>query len=308
MSTPPEPNADGGGSRRGGRLDQWLVDSGEFATREKARAAILAGEVLVDGRPVTKAGAVVRLESDVVVRGRPRYVGRGGDKLAGALADLAIDPSGTVALDAGAATGGFVDCLLQHGAAHVIAVDVGYGQLAWSLRQDPRVTVVERQNLRYLTPEHLSSLLPPGIPLPQLVTLDLSFIGLDKVYPAVLRLLNGGEGRVLALVKPQFEVGRENVGKRGVVRRPELQVEAILATARSARAAGFRVERLTYSKLAGPEGNIEYFLLLAADRGGLAPDSTERRHLAKPGLDEAELGELTRQVVAAAWQALGAED
>jgi 23S rRNA (cytidine1920-2'-O)/16S rRNA (cytidine1409-2'-O)-methyltransferase len=304
---------EGGGNRQ--RLDQWLVQSGDFVSREKARAAVLAGQVSVDGRTVTKAGAAVDPGAQVVVASGPRFVSRGGDKLAGALADLSVEVEGLVALDAGAATGGFADCLLQHGARHVIAVDVGYGQLAWALRQDPRVTVIERQNLRYLTPELLGQRLPTGVGYPEFVTLDLSFIGLDKVYPAVHRLLPQG-GRVLALVKPQFEVGPQHVGKRGVVRQPALHVAAVFQAARGAQAAGFRVDGVTYSHLKGPEGNIEYFLLLTALTAGQGLVQGERRQLEKTGQDdeddaEAEAAaEALRQeidrVVEAAWAALGA--
>jgi 23S rRNA (cytidine1920-2'-O)/16S rRNA (cytidine1409-2'-O)-methyltransferase len=290
------------------RLDQWLVALGLFPSREQARAAILAGRVTVNGKVSDKAGEAVPPGAEVAVDSGPKYVGRGGDKLAGALAALDVDVTGLVALDAGAATGGFVDCLLQHGAAHVIAVDVGYGQLAWRLRQDRRVTVVERQNLRHLTPELLASLLAPGLRWPELVTLDLSFIGLDKVFAPVRRLLRPG-GRVLALVKPQFEVGPGQVGKRGVVRRPAQHVEALRSTTAAALANGYAVEGMTHSPLRGPEGNIEFFLLLRAVYAGHAAPKGEPGELEKIGPSELrgeDLRQSIEQVVAAAWRLLEA--
>ncbi len=291
------------------RLDQLVVMRGLCASREKARAAILAGEVLVDGQPVTKAGTLVPAAASVELAESPRYVSRGGDKLAGAIADFGIEVGGRVALDSGASTGGFTDCLLQHGARHVAAVDVGYGQLAWRLRVDPRVTVVERQNLRYLTSEKLLDLLPPDLPSPDLATLDLSFIGLAKVFPAVAGLLSPG-GIIIALVKPQFEVGRGQVGKRGVVRDPALHRQALLGVAAAAYEAGFRVCGVTHSRLAGPEGNREYFLLLelpvAAGQaaGGNEPAGLEKK--GRPELCGDSLAAAVDAAVAAAWAELEA--
>lgn len=290
------------------RLDQWLVSQGHFPSREAARAAILAGLVTVNGRVGSKAGQTVPPGAVVSVRAGSRFVSRGGDKLAGALAALAVDASGRVALDAGSSTGGFVDCLLQGGAKHVIAVDVGYGQLAWRLRQDPRVTVMERQNLRYLSPEQLAAKLPPGIGQPDLATLDLSFIGLDKVYPAVWRLLGPG-GLVLALVKPQFEAGPGQVDRRGVIRRPAQHLAVLAATTGAAQAAGFAVLGVVPSPLLGPEGNIEFFLLLRRAGAGGASTEGEPRPLEKIGLGELSGEDLRRSIeraVAAAWSHLGA--
>jgi len=295
-----------GGHSARRRLDSLLVAKGHFASREKARAAVLAGSVKVDGQALVKAGALVREDAVLEVVAPPRYVSRGGDKLAGALADFALDVTGRVALDSGASTGGFTDCLLQHGARHVVAVDVGYGQLAWSLRTDPRVTVVERQNLRYLTAAQLRVLLPEDLPLPDLATLDLSFIGLGKVLPAVAGILRD-DGIVVALVKPQFEVGKGQVGKKGVVRRPEQHASALTGVAAAAVAAGFFVLGCTYSKLPGPEGNIEFFLLLQKAPAGHAGGGREAGRLEKtgrPALDAAGLAAAVAAAVSAAWAEL----
>lgn len=288
------------------RLDHLLVLRGLFTSREKARAAILAGEVQVNGEIATKAGIPVAEDVQITLTEHPRYVSRGGDKLAGAIADLGVPVRGRIALDSGASTGGFTDCLLQHGARHVAAVDVGYGQLAWSLRQDARVTVVERQNLRYLDRPTLRDLLPADVPLPDLVTLDLSFIGLGKVLPAVGGWIQPG-GLVMALVKPQFEVGRGQVGKRGVVRDPALHRQALLDVAAAAADAGFLVKGVTYSKLLGPEGNREYFLLLEWPDAGQDAPSSEPAGLEKKGrgvLEGDELAAAVGAAVAAAWAEL----
>lgn len=235
------------------RLDLMLVERGLFPSREKARAAIMAGEVLVEGKKVTKPGTMVPINAQLKVAGSPcPYVSRGGLKLQHALEVFPVNPRGKVALDAGASTGGFTDCLLKHGAVRVHAVDVGYGQLDWSLRQDPRVVVHERVNVRYLTPDILGELV-------DLATLDLSFISLNKVWGAVARCLKP-QGQVLALVKPQFEAGPEKVGKRGVVRDPEVHRQVLQEVVQGARAQGFGVHGLTFSPLLGPEGNREFFL------------------------------------------------
>ncbi|GFN23331.1 TlyA family RNA methyltransferase [Thermanaeromonas sp. C210] len=244
------------------RLDVLLVERGLFPTREQARKAIMAGEVLVNGQALFKPGSQVGEEAEIkVLASSPPYVSRGGLKLEGALHEFAIDPSGRVALDAGASTGGFTDCLLKHGARRVHAVDVGYGQLDWRLRQDPRVVVHERVNLRYLTPEILGERV-------DLATLDLSFISLSKVWPAVRQCLLP-RGEVIALVKPQFEAGPERVGKKGVVRDPGVHRQVLLEVCSGARAQGFSLLGITYSPLLGPEGNREFFLWLAVDVSGL---------------------------------------
>jgi len=238
------------------RADQLLVDRGLAETRSKARARILAGEILADGVRVDKAGQMLGAEAALEERGRSsRYVSRGGMKLEGALDDFHLKVEGVRALDIGASTGGFTDCLLEHGAAEVTAVDVGYGQLDWRLRQDPRVRVIERTNARYLTPEMV------GGPFP-LIVIDVSFISLALILPAALQVL-ASDGEVLALVKPQFELGPEKVGRGGVVRDTVLQTEAVEAVAETARSLGLSVLGVAPSRIKGPKGNQEYFLRLA---------------------------------------------
>lgn len=218
---------------------------------------MLAGRVSVDGAVVSKAGTPVAEDAVIMVASAPRFVSRGGVKLAGALDRFEIDVSAVRALDVGASTGGFTDCLLQRGAASVTAVDVGYGQLAWSLRTDPRVRVLERTNVRTATPEVL------GGPY-DLVVIDVSFISLTKVLPAVLPCL-APAGQVLALVKPQFEAGKGRVGKKGVVRDPEVHREVLESVVAAATAAGWVVQGLSWSPVKGPEGNIEFWIWLSRD-------------------------------------------
>jgi 23S rRNA (cytidine1920-2'-O)/16S rRNA (cytidine1409-2'-O)-methyltransferase len=239
------------------RLDQILVSRGLADTRARAQALILAGRVLVDGQPVTKAGALVAADAEIFLKPAPhQYVSRGGEKLAGALDHFGVDPAGKACLDAGASTGGFTHVLLLRGAAKVYAVDVGYGQLDPLVRNDPRVVVLERTNIRLLPKE--------AIPEPvDLVTLDLSFISLTLVLPKIREFLAPG-GAILALVKPQFEVGKGKVGKGGVVRDPALQQEAVEKVALAARDLGLAPGPAFPSPLKGPKGNQEYFLLLKA--------------------------------------------
>ncbi|MBJ7457853.1 MAG: TlyA family RNA methyltransferase [Thermoleophilaceae bacterium] len=248
------------------RVDVLLVDRGVFDSRAKASAAILAGDVQLKngGRRINKPGQTVPDDIELIVAQRNRYVSRGGIKLENALeAFPEIDPAGRFALDAGASTGGFTDCLLQRGARHVIAIDVAYGELHWKLREDERVTVIERMNVRELKPDDLEY-------APDLLVADLSFIALEKVLPA-LRSVAAEHFDFLALVKPQFEVGRGNVGKGGVVRDRESRTDAIEAAARSAVAIGFSVLGACSSGLPGPAGNLEAFLWLAEpSRPGLA--------------------------------------
>ena len=216
----------------------------------------MAGDVLVGDRPVTKPGAEVPADAEVRLRTADSpYVSRGGEKLAGALDAFGLAVRGLVALDVGASTGGFTDCLLQRGARRVIALDVGYGQLAWKLRQDPRVVVIERTNARHLTP----ALLPEA---PDLAVIDVSFISLATVLPAVAGVL-APRGAIIALVKPQFEVGRGRVGKGGVVRAPALRAEAVAGVRAVAERLGFTVRGEAESVLPGPKGNREVFLWLA---------------------------------------------
>jgi 23S rRNA (cytidine1920-2'-O)/16S rRNA (cytidine1409-2'-O)-methyltransferase len=237
------------------RVDLLLVARGLAENREQARAAVLAGEVLAGEQAVTKPGQLVDETAPLRRTARPRFVGRGGEKLAHALDTFAVDVSAKVALDAGASTGGFTDCLLQHGARKVYAVDVGYGQMDYRLRTDPRVVMMERTNLRYL------SSLPEPI---DIATLDLSFISLTKVLGA-LRGLLAPDGRVIALVKPQFEARRAEVGKGGVVRDPLVHAAVLGRVAWRAANHGYRVEGLTTSPLRGADGNREFFLLLRRD-------------------------------------------
>ena len=239
------------------RIDAELVDRGLFASRERARAAVLAGEVRVAGQVVTKAGHTVEPDATIEVAERQRFVSRGGDKLAGALDTFALDVAGVRAVDVGASTGGFTDCLLQRGARSVVAIDVGYGQLAWSLRTDPRVTVVERTNIRVADPAEL------GAPF-DLAVVDVSFISLRTVLPHVAALLGEG-GAIVALVKPQFEAGKGRVGKKGVVKDAGVHAEVLEAAARAATEAGFVVRGLTFSPIKGPEGNIEFWLWAARE-------------------------------------------
>jgi 23S rRNA (cytidine1920-2'-O)/16S rRNA (cytidine1409-2'-O)-methyltransferase len=246
------------------RLDQLLVLRGLAKSRAQARALIMAGRVQVEGLSAPKAGTLVPQEVRVTVMGPPYpFVSRGGEKLAGALEHFGVAPAGKVALDAGASTGGFTHCLLTRGARKVYAVDVGYGQLDSTLRGDPRVVVLERINIRHLPQGAI------GEPI-DLATLDLSFISLALVLPKVLEFLRPG-GEILALVKPQFEVGKGQVGKGGVVRDPLLQQEAVQRVAAAAAALGLKVSPAFPSTLKGPKGNQEYFLYLIDSRKSSDP-------------------------------------
>lgn len=235
------------------RLDKLLLDRGLEDSRERARARILAGEVRVNGQPATKAGTQVRADAEVTLVGdRTPYVSRGGLKLAQALDAFAIGVDGRVVLDVGASTGGFTDCVLQRGAARVYAVDVGYGQLAWSLRQDPRVVVHERTNVRTMPRE--------AIPEPiDLVVVDCSFVSAAKVIAPVPMWLRPGADLV-ALIKPQFEAGREGVGKGGVVRDEAVRTRVIADARRDIAALGFEVGEGVDCDTHGPRGNVEYLL------------------------------------------------
>ncbi len=233
------------------RLDVLLVERGLADSREKARAVIMAGEVFVDGQRSDKPGTAYAPEVNIQVRGGgQKYVSRGGLKLERALDYFGGDPGGKVCLDCGASTGGFTDLMLQRGAKKVYSVDVGYGQLAWSLRNDERVVVMEKTNARYLTPDMFPE-------RPELASIDVSFISLSLILPAVRGVLTE-DGEVFCLVKPQFEAGREKVGKKGVVREPETHMEVLEAFFKNAENAGFFVENITWSPIRGPEGNIEF--------------------------------------------------
>jgi 23S rRNA (cytidine1920-2'-O)/16S rRNA (cytidine1409-2'-O)-methyltransferase len=235
------------------RLDHELVRRGLTRSRGEARDAILAGRVTVAGRPALKPGGLIATEEPVVVAGEPRpYVSRGGEKLAAALDRFDVDVAGRPALDAGASTGGFTDVLLSRGAEHVVAVDVGYGQLAWPLRNDPRVTVMERTNARTLRAEDLPF-------WPEVVTADVSFIGLAKVVPALVGVAADGADLVL-LVKPQFEAGPEEVGRGGIVSDPHVWRRTVEDVAAACRAAGAGPRRVMASPIRGPAGNVEFLL------------------------------------------------
>lgn len=249
------------------RLDVLLTEQGLAESRTKAQALIMSGQVYVDGQKADKPGAPFLDTVQIEVRGHTcPYVSRGGLKLAKALSDFGVDPTGFVCSDSGASTGGFTDCLLQHGASKVFAIDVGYGQLAWSIRSDPRVVTMERTNIRYVTPEDL------GEPL-DLSVVDVSFISLKIVLPAIRELLKP-TGQVLCLIKPQFEAGKELVGKKGVVRDPATHKMVLDTFVELAHSLDFTILGLTFSPVKGPEGNIEFLGHLTRVPGeGIAPDT-----------------------------------
>lgn len=237
------------------RLDILLVEKGLSESREKAKAMIMAGMVYVNGQKSDKPGETAEENANIEVRGKKlQYVSRGGLKLEKAMALFPINPRGKVCMDIGASTGGFTDCMLQNGAEKVYAVDVGYGQLAWKLRTDPRVICLERTNARYLTQNEI----PDGV---YLASVDVSFISLTLILPAILPLLQP-EGTALCLIKPQFEAGREKVGKKGVVRDAAVHREVIDKIIAFSLGNGYSVCGLTYSPVKGPEGNIEYLIHL----------------------------------------------
>lgn len=245
------------------RLDRLLVAKGLSPSRQRARAMIMAGNVLVNNRPADKAGFLVAQTDCIELKGRDiPYVSRGGLKLEAAIENLDLRVNGLICMDVGASTGGFTDCLLQNGAARVYAVDVGYGQLAWKLRQDLRVVVIERTNIRYL---------PAGVvsePI-DLATIDVSFISLRIVVPAITALLNT-DARILALIKPQFEVGKNQVGKGGVVKDDNLHQRVIHDLAAFFLEKSIFCEKVIPSPILGPKGNREFFMLLQPKPGGLS--------------------------------------
>ena len=249
------------------RLDVLLVEQGYADTRSKAQAIIMSGQVYVEGQKADKAGTSYESSVSLEVRGAScPYVSRGGLKLEKALRDFGVDPTGFVCSDSGASTGGFTDCLLQKGASKVFAIDVGYGQLDWKIRSDPRVVVMERTNVRYVTPEQL------GEPL-DLSVIDVSFISLKIVLPVIKTLLKR-TGQVLCLIKPQFEAGKEKVGKKGVVREPATHKEVLDNFMALANELEFQILGLTFSPVKGPEGNIEFLAHLTLDdKSGIQPDT-----------------------------------
>ena len=247
------------------RLDVLLFEKGLCPSRERAKSEIMEGIVYIAGQKAGKAGDMVDENAPLEVRGNENaFVSRGGKKIEKALDYFAIDPAGLAVMDVGASTGGFTDCLLRRGAAKVYSIDVGYGQLAWSLRQDPRVKCMERTNIRYVTPEMLEE-------TPSLCVIDVSFISLRLVLPVVSGLLTE-DGRVACLIKPQFEAGKGKVGKKGVVREPEIHLEVLERFAENAHEAGFAVQDITFSPIKGPEGNIEFLGYLAKQGEYRVPD------------------------------------
>ena len=242
------------------RLDVLLTQLGLVESRQKAQALIMAGQVYVDGQKVSKAGNPTEENAKIEVRGDTmRYVSRGGLKLEKAMNTFPIDLNGSICADIGASTGGFTDCMLQNGAQKVYAVDVGYGQLAWSLRSDPRVICLERTNARYLSTEQIPE------PL-NFASIDVSFISLKLILPP-LRALMAENGQIACLIKPQFEAGKDAVGKKGVVRDPKVHLAVLEQFLINAEEADFEVRGVTFSPIRGPEGNIEYLGYLSVERG-----------------------------------------
>lgn len=241
------------------RLDVLLVDKGICTSRERAKTNIMAGLIFVDGQRVDKAGEKVSVDADIVFKGEElKYVSRGGLKLEKAMNTFGIDLTNKVCMDIGASTGGFTDCMLQNHASKVFSVDVGYGQFAWKLRTDERVVCMERTNIRYVTPEDI------GVPL-DFASIDVSFISLRTIMPAVKNLL-GDKGEVVALIKPQFEAGREKVGKKGVVRDIEVHLEVVNKIVNFLIENDFNVLGLSFSPIKGPEGNREYLVYFTKDK------------------------------------------
>jgi 23S rRNA (cytidine1920-2'-O)/16S rRNA (cytidine1409-2'-O)-methyltransferase len=240
------------------RLDKLMVEKSIASTREKARALIMAGKVAVEGKVIDKPGTKIDLETSILLREEtPPFVSRGGEKLEGALKAFGINPKGLVVMDVGASTGGFTDCVLQKGARKVYAVDVGYGQLAWKLQKDPRVVNLERRNVRYLQREEVEEEI-------DLVLIDTSFISIEKFIPHLLGFLKTG-GAIVSLIKPQFEVGKGEVGKGGVVRDAALHQKVIDRISNFCRGVGLEVLGVTESSLVGPKGNQEFFIYLRKD-------------------------------------------
>ena len=241
------------------RLDVLLVDKGICTSRERAKTNIMAGLIFVDGQRVDKAGEKVSVDADIVFKGEElKYVSRGGLKLEKAMNTFGIDLTNKVCMDIGASTGGFTDCMLQNHASKVFSVDVGYGQFAWKLRTDERVVCMERTNIRYVTPEDIC------VPL-DFASIDVSFISLRTIMPAVKNLL-GDKGEVVALIKPQFEAGREKVGKKGVVRDIEVHLEVVNKIVNFLIENDFNVLGLSFSPIKGPEGNREYLVYFTKDK------------------------------------------
>lgn len=279
------------------RLDVLLVERSLCESRQQAQRLIRAGEVMVNQQVIDKPGTEIALEAAIAIKQRSPFVSRGGEKLAKALDTFEVPIAGRIALDGGISTGGFTDCLLQAGAIQVYGVDVGYGQVAWTLRQDPRVILRERTNLRHLSPADLYG----EAPLADLGVMDVSFISLSKVLPALWALLQPPRESIL-LVKPQFEVGREKVGKKGVVRDLGDQAGAIAQVLQAATTLGWHYHGLTWSPLVGPAGNIEYLLWLHMEAGIALPTTAALLQLTKqakanltPQRDRAEKDQMSHE-------------
>jgi len=250
------------------RLDVLMVERGLADSREKAKTCIMAGEVFVNGQREDKAGSLFTEDVTIEHKGQKlRYVSRGGLKLEKALEAFPVDMKNRICMDIGASTGGFTDCMLQNGARKVYSIDVGYGQLDWKIRTDSRVVCMEKTNFRYLKREDIGE-------EPDFASCDVSFISLSKILPAACDILSS-EGEMVCLIKPQFEAGREKVGKHGVVRDPAVHEEVIKNVFQYARDSGFRVAGLDFSPIKGPEGNIEYLMYLKRTEDGFSPDEEE---------------------------------
>lgn len=240
------------------RLDVLLFEKGMVPSRERAKAIIMSGIVYVNNQKADKAGMSIPEDAEVEIRGKTNsFVSRGGLKIEKALNYFQIDPKDLCVMDIGASTGGFTDCLLTRGARKVYSIDVGYGQLAWKLRQDPRVVCMERTNIRKVTPDMLDD-------VPDFAVIDVSFISLKLVLPVVAQLLSE-HGRIACLIKPQFEAGKGKVGKKGVVREPEIHLDVLNTFVENAHEAGFYIYNLTFSPIKGPEGNIEFLGYIGKD-------------------------------------------
>lgn len=250
------------------RLDQLLIEKGIFTSRERAKAAIMSGKVFVDGKRVDKAGEKVSEEASLEYKGEKMpYVSRGGYKLAKAIKEFSVDLRSKHCMDIGASTGGFTDCMLQNGAVKVYSIDVGYGQLAWKLRIDNRVVCMERTNFRYVTRENI----PEEI---DFASIDVSFISLKKIIPTALELMSPA-GKIVALIKPQFEAGREKVGKKGVVKDKSTHIEVIKSIVDFLESKKLSILGLSYSPIKGPEGNIEYLVYFSKEYSETNPFSSE---------------------------------
>ena len=264
------------------RLDTLLVDLGLCPSRQQAQRLIQAGEVTVNQQMVDKVGTEVDITAEIQVKERPPFVSRGGEKLAKALKFFEISVTDRICLDGGISTGGFTDCLLQAGAKQVYGVDVGYGQVDWKIRNDQRVILKERTNLRQLQPEELYA---ENAIFPNLIVVDVSFISLTKILPAVWQLTQAPREAVL-LVKPQFEVGKSRIGKKGVVRDSDDQGDAIFNVMKGALELGWKYQGLTYSPITGPAGNIEYLLWLGMESEIIPPTLAEIQEITKQVMQE----------------------